>query len=844
MHRFTRAVLARITTRRAETTGERTPTPRWKRYAAATVPLLLAGALAATLVLTSDARTQPTAAGQTATATAEPQQAAATPQAAQPPPATTVTIPATARQQCLDGAALAAHADNPGLADDCALLLAAKDTLRGTATLNWSATTAITGWTGVTVARASSSEPKRVTRLDLQSMRLDGSIPAVLGGLSALRELRLSWNRLTGSIPPELGQLTQLTYLGLAGNRLSGAIPPELGAIGGSLQSLVLSGPQPLPSGIGLTGSIPPQLGDLSGLKYLYLDGNRLSGSIPTRLRWLTELDLLQLSDNQLSGAIPTQLGDLAKLRELHLDHNQLTGAIPTQLAGLRKLHKLELAPNSGLTGCLPSGLDDVRFNDVAQLNLTECAADAPDTPVTPLPTFTLTVTAGAGGSVEPAGATTHEEDSEVTLTASWNDATTEGFAGWGGDCAGTATTCVLTIIDTDKTVTATFTALPADRCATTTDASCIRAVYKGAPDDYAQVQDVPASVLLTPDPDGRYQVERGQQITVVTAAPLPADYTRFYLQRQPLHVTVSPTSFEQLIQPVGTTYTFTANANEAGSNLITFNLTEARPRPLPRPGQKPELGDVVVTTNFLVPSLRYDTLDITGAATTAGSYAFLETAGVASSAIENFGHWALGTVELRIDATDASGTSRVDFYDMVQVGDTFDYRTNGFDCGFRFKVTSIATTAGPRTFGIEEAASYGGRCGSFVDDPGAAKPVEFIWRVRPGIPAADGVRVLLNGEPVGQGTYRIDKYWRWVIDVPAGMTIVYHGVAINELDVNRPNQPESTLVLGRRRYGLCAPYRSVERAYGPNLHHRIASEHSVRPAHRIDPSAVSNHSR
>ena len=203
-----------------------------------------------------------------------------------------------------------------------------------------------------------------------------------------------------------------------------------------------------------------------------------------------------------------------------------------------------------------------------------------------------------------------------------------------------------------------------------------------------------------------------------------------------------------------------------------------------------------MVTTNFLVPTLRYDTLDITGAATTPGSYAFLETAGDAASAIGNFGHWALGTVELRIDPTDASGASRAAFYDTVQVGDTFDYRTNGLDCGFRFKVTSIGTTTGPRTFGIDTVALYGGGCGSFIDDPGAAKPVEFIWRVRPGVLGADGVRVLLNGEPVGQGTYRIDTYWRWVIDVPAGMRIVYHGVAINEPDVNRPNQPASTLVL------------------------------------------------
>ncbi len=795
MSKVAHGFLSRIKARRAEGAGGQAATPRWKRYAAATVPLLLAGALAATLVLSSDARTQPTAAGQTATPPAEPQQAAATPQAAQPAPAPTVTIPATERQQCLDGTALTAHPDNPGLADDCALLLAARDTLRGTATLNWSATTAITGWTGVTVGTLDGA--RRVTILNLGRQGIDGTLPAALGGLTALRELRLSWrNQLTGSIPPELGQLTQLTYLGLAGNRLSGAIPPQLGSIGGSLQSLILSGPQPLPTGIGLTGAIPPQLGNLTGLKYLYLDGNRLTGSIPTRLRWLTELDLLQLSDNQLSGPIPTQLGDLAKLRSLYLDDNQLTGAIPTQLAGLRKLRKLELAPNSGLTGCLPRGLDDVRYNDVSALNLTECAADAPATPATPLPNYTLTVTAGEGGSVEPAGATTHEEDSEVTLTASWNDATTEGFAGWGGDCSGAATTCVLTIY-TDKTVTATFTALPADRCATTTDADCIRAVYKGAPDDYAQVQDIPDSVLIQPDADGRYQVERGQQITVVTAAPLPADYTRFYLQRHPLQVSVSPTSSEQLIQPVGTTYTFTVTANEAGSNLITFNLTEARPRPIPRPGQKPELGDVAVTTNFLVPTLRYDTLDITGAATTPGSYAFLKTAGDATSAIGNFGKSAFGSVELRVHPTDASGTSRAAFYDTVQVGDSFDYRTNGLGCAFRFTVTSVATTAILSTFRVELIAVYGGHCGDFVDDPGAAKDVQFVWRPRPGTPGPDGVRLLLYGEPTGQGTYRLEAGLPCVIDVPAGIQVIHDGLYILEpSEGDPPDAPESLITL------------------------------------------------
>ena len=41
-----------------------------------------------------------------------------------------------------------------------------------------------------------------------------------------------------------------------------------------------------------------------------------------------------------------------------------------------------------------------------------------PLTPLTPLPTYTLTVTAGPGGSVNPAGATTHTEGIPVTLTS------------------------------------------------------------------------------------------------------------------------------------------------------------------------------------------------------------------------------------------------------------------------------------------------------------------------------------------------------------------------------------------------------------------------------------------
>ena len=193
--------------------------------------------------------------------------------------------------------------------------------------------------------------------------------------------------------------------------------------------------------------------------------------------------------------------------------------------------------------------------------------------------------------------------------------------------------------------------------------------------------------------------------------------------------------------------------------------------------------------------TLRYDRLDITGAATAVGSYAFLTAAGDATSAIENFGHSASQGVELRIHPTDASDASRAPFYDTVQVGDSFDYRTHGLDCGFRFKVTRAAATTSPRTFGIEKVGAYGGWCG-FVEDPVAARDVQFVWGVRPGIEGPDGVRVLLYGELVGEGTYRFEEGLPYVLNVPAGGAIMYGGSYDQVPDADDPNASTAGLKL------------------------------------------------
>ena len=47
------------------------------------------------------------------------------------------------------GLAVPNQADNPGLMRDCITLLAAKDTLRGTATLDWTVTSTISTWEGI-----------------------------------------------------------------------------------------------------------------------------------------------------------------------------------------------------------------------------------------------------------------------------------------------------------------------------------------------------------------------------------------------------------------------------------------------------------------------------------------------------------------------------------------------------------------------------------------------------------------------------------------------------------------------------------------------------------------------
>ncbi len=301
---------------------------------------------------------------------------------------------------------------SPELFADCTLLLAAKGTLAGDASLNWHAAIPVGSWEGVTVGGAR----ERVSGLDLSDKMLNGRIPPELGKLEGLVDLNLANNRLAGPIPPELGRLVRLRGLSLDRNSLTGVVPAELGRLG-RLDSMWLRENR-------LTGPVPPALSDvrdhdlrhlvfcappapldpelfedctsllaaketLAGaaelnwsvalplvewegvnvgrhgrLTELHLAAKGLAGRIPREFGSLDDLVFLDLSANQLTGSIPPELERLVGLRSLFLDRNALTGSVPS------KLLEIPTTAFGDLLVCEPPpGLSPALFDDCVALS-------------------------------------------------------------------------------------------------------------------------------------------------------------------------------------------------------------------------------------------------------------------------------------------------------------------------------------------------------------------------------------------------------------------------------------------------------------------------------------------
>nr|XP_027121955.1 putative receptor-like protein kinase At3g47110 [Coffea arabica] len=221
---------------------------------------------------------------------------------------------------------------------------------------SWNNSLHICKWAGV----ACGLKHQRVTSLNLQGLKLSGTISPHLGNLSfyalltcltttfkvgnlfRLQYLNMSFNFLGGHISANLSQCSNLTALVLDHNYFVGQIPYELGYLV-NLRQLYL--------GNNLTESIPASIGNLAALRVLYLSYNHLQGEVPGSISQLRDLAALGLSDNNLYGEFPPALYNMSSLRFIALmdnklqhlgavnfSYNSLTGSIPPDIGDLSNL--------------------------------------------------------------------------------------------------------------------------------------------------------------------------------------------------------------------------------------------------------------------------------------------------------------------------------------------------------------------------------------------------------------------------------------------------------------------------------------------------------------------------
>ncbi|KAL3737768.1 hypothetical protein ACJRO7_019311 [Eucalyptus globulus] len=209
---------------------------------------------------------------------------------------------------------------------------------------SWNHTIDHCRWHGVMCSRLH----RRVTGLDLQALKLSGSISPHIGNVSFLRVLVLFNNSFHHEIPQQVSHLHNLRVLRLSRNTLEGEIPRNLSSCA-HLTRLSLSYNK-------LVGAIPIEFGSLVKLQFLALGLNHLMGTIPSSIGNMSLLEVLSLNWNEVGGKIPQFLGKLTKFKVLELEGTKLSGTIPPSIFNLSSLKELEIGDND-IGGNLPANI-------------------------------------------------------------------------------------------------------------------------------------------------------------------------------------------------------------------------------------------------------------------------------------------------------------------------------------------------------------------------------------------------------------------------------------------------------------------------------------------------------
>ena len=230
---------------------------------------------------------------------------------------------------------------------------------------NWDLTKDMSTWTGVTLTGG------RVTVLQLTTkvaIPAEWTLPAEIGDLTELTDLRISGNKLAGEIPEAVFGLTKLEKLYFQNDNLTGTLSSKLAQLT-ELTELYVD------RNANMTGSIPKEIGSLKKLARINISQTGIGGEIPTELGQCEALLQFMAFKTNLSGTLP-DIWDMPVLQTVMLHSNPgITGNLPTSLSKLKPLAS-GTAPSIQLYGCnltgtipdsfaeLPEGTKQVHVQD------------------------------------------------------------------------------------------------------------------------------------------------------------------------------------------------------------------------------------------------------------------------------------------------------------------------------------------------------------------------------------------------------------------------------------------------------------------------------------------------
>ena len=155
------------------------------------------------------------------------------------------------------------------------------------------------------------------------------------------------------TLPAEIGELTELTDLRINSNKLAGDLPDALYNLV-KLECLYFQNDA-------LTCAISPKIGQLSRLSELYLDRNaNMTGSIPKEIGQLTKLTRINISQSGIGGAIPVELGQCVSLLQFMAYKSGLSGELP-DIWDLPHFQTIMAYGCPGITGNLPASLGKLK---------------------------------------------------------------------------------------------------------------------------------------------------------------------------------------------------------------------------------------------------------------------------------------------------------------------------------------------------------------------------------------------------------------------------------------------------------------------------------------------------